>query len=67
MKNKKQKTGLAPYAICESGKDDARCINTSYSTDAAPRYATNKKTLRYTNMDIQDVGKKKKKHLQSKT
>ena len=68
IKNKKldkyyPETGLAPYAICESGRDDARCINGSYSTNGDPCYANNKKTLRYTNMNIRDVGKKKKKYL----
>ena len=55
-------TGLAPYTICESRRDDAQCINVSYSTDGAPHYANDKKSLRHTNMNIQD-GKKKKKYL----
>ena len=45
-------TGLASYAICKSGRDDALCINVSYSN--------HKKSLRHTNMNIQDVGKKEK-------
>ena len=65
IKNKKldkyyPKTGLAPYAICESRRDNAQCINASYSTDRAPRYTNDKKSLRYTNMNIRDVSKKKK-------
>lgn len=55
-------TGLAPYAVCKSDKDSARCINASYSTDAAPHYANDIKNRRKTNMDIRDVGKKEKKY-----
>lgn len=53
------KTNLAPYAICKSGKPDAQCINANYSMDAAPRYANDIKSLKKTNMDIRNVGKRK--------
>ena len=64
IKNKKldkyyPKTNLAPYAICESGQKNARCINANFSTDAAPRYANDIMSKAKTNMDIRNVGAKK--------
>ena len=53
------KTNLAPYAICESGRKNARCINANFSTDAAPRYANDIMSKSKTNMDIKNVGRRK--------
>ena len=53
------KTNLAPYAICESGRKNARCINANFSTDAAARYANDAMLKSKTNMDIKNVGKRK--------
>ena len=53
------KTNLAPYAICESGHKNARCINANYSTDSTPRYANDIMSKKRTNMDIKNVGKRK--------
>ena len=54
------KTNLAPYAICESGRKNAKCINTNYSTDSAPRYANDIMSKKKTNMDMKNVGNRKK-------
>ena len=53
------KTNLAPYAICENGRKNARCINANYSTDAASRYANDIMIKKKTNMDIRNVGTNK--------
>ena len=53
------KTNLAPYAICESGRKNARCINANFSTDAAARYANDAMSKSKTNMDIKNVGRRK--------
>ena len=54
------KTNLALYAICKSGKKNARCINANYSTDSAPRYANDIMSIKKkSNMDIKNVGKRK--------
>ena len=64
IKNKKldkyyPKTNLAPYAICESGRKNARCVNANYSTDSTPRYANDIMSKKKSNMDIKNVGKRK--------
>ena len=53
------KTNLAPYAICESGRKNARCINANFSTDAAARYANDIMSKPKTNMNIKNVGRQK--------
>ena len=53
------KTNLAPYAICESGRKNAKCINANFSTDAAARYANDIMSKPKTNMDIKNVGNRK--------
>ena len=63
IRNKKldkyPKTNLAPYAICESGRKNARCINANYSTDSAPRYANDIMSKKRSNMDIKNIRKQK--------
>ena len=54
------KTNLAPYVICESGRKKARCINANFSTDSAPRYANDITSKKKTNMDIENIGNRRK-------